>query len=113
MSSPLDTLINYVQITDDVGTSGQPTAEQIQDIADAGYAAVINLAMPDSDNALPDEGSLVSGAGMRYVHIPVDFANPTPRDSYIRSNIRRTISRSCPSTRLIVLDFRRRVGCGY
>lgn len=68
---------NYVQITDDIGTSGQPTEEQFQDIAGAGYAVVINLALHKSDDAIPHEGSLVSSLGMSYVHIPVPFERPT------------------------------------
>ena len=41
---------------------------------------MINLALPMSDHAIPDEGSVVTGLGMRYVHIPVHFANPTVDD---------------------------------
>ncbi len=75
----MDQIINHIQLTDDVATSGQPTAAQFERIARAGYAAVINLAMPDSDGALPDEGSVVSGLGMAYVQIPVPFDAPTAR----------------------------------
>ena len=73
----LKDIFNYVQLTERVGTSGQPTADQFSDIADAGYQVVINLAMPDSDNALPNEGNLVSAAGMDYVHIPVPWQEPS------------------------------------
>jgi protein tyrosine phosphatase (PTP) superfamily phosphohydrolase (DUF442 family) len=41
---------------------------------------VINLALPTSDNALANEGSIVTGHGMAYVHIPVDFRAPTSQD---------------------------------
>jgi protein tyrosine phosphatase (PTP) superfamily phosphohydrolase (DUF442 family) len=41
---------------------------------------VVNLALPSSEHAIVDEGSIVTGFGMRYVHIPVDFANPTLDD---------------------------------
>ena len=73
----LDDIFNYVQLTDRVGTSGQPTEEQFEDIAAAGYKAVINLAMPDSDKALPNEGNLVSAQGMDYIHIPIPWEAPT------------------------------------
>ena len=33
--------------------------------------------MPDSDNALPEEGILVTETGMNYFHIPVPFDAPT------------------------------------
>jgi len=73
----LEDIFNFVQLTERVGTSGQPTEEQFADIAAAGYQAVINLAMPDSDNALANEGKLVSAAGMDYLHIPVPWPDPT------------------------------------
>lgn len=78
--SELETITNYVPMADDLGTSGQPTAEQIGAIAAAGYQAVVNLALPSSDHAIADEGSLVTGHGMSYFHIPVDFAAPTVDD---------------------------------
>ena len=80
-------ILNFVQLGDRVGTSGQPTAAQFQNIANAGYAAVINLALPDSDNAIPDEGRLVTATGMTYVHIPVKFDAPSVDDlrTFIRT----------------------------
>ena len=68
---------NYFQITEKVGTSGQPTADQFADIAAAGYGAVINLAMYNSDRAIPEEGNIVAEQGMIYIHLPVPFDNPT------------------------------------
>lgn len=73
----LNAIYNYEQITEWLGTSGQPTQSQFQLIADAGYDAVVNLALPTSDNAIPNESSIVTAHGMAYVHIPVDFENPT------------------------------------
>jgi len=70
-------IYNFVQLTPRVGTSGQPTAEQFAEIAAAGYRGVINLAMPDSENAVADEGTKVSEQGMTYVHLPVPFDAPT------------------------------------
>ena len=76
----LNDIYNFEAPTDWLGTSGQPRAEQFADIAAAGYSAVINLAMPTSDNAIPEEGSIVTGHGMSYHQIPVDFAAPTTSD---------------------------------
>ena len=50
-------------------------------IARAGYGAVVNLALPSSDNAIDNEGSLVTGLGMSYVHLPVDFEAPMAEDA--------------------------------
>ena len=38
---------------------------------------VINLAMHDADDAIAEEGSLVSKAGMSYFHLPVPWEAPT------------------------------------
>jgi protein tyrosine phosphatase (PTP) superfamily phosphohydrolase (DUF442 family) len=62
------------------GTAGQPTEEQFHAVHEAGFEAVINLALPTSDNALANEGSVVTALGMTYVHIPVDFKAPTQQD---------------------------------
>jgi len=76
----LKEITNYVRMADDIGSSGQPTRTQFADIAEAGFQVVINLALPSSDHAIAEEGSIVTGLGMRFVHIPVDFAAPTVAD---------------------------------
>jgi protein tyrosine phosphatase (PTP) superfamily phosphohydrolase (DUF442 family) len=69
--------LNFYQSTDNIATSGQPNHAQLHYIADEGYEAVVNLAMPDSDNAIAEEGSLVASLGMHYINIPVPFDEPT------------------------------------
>lgn len=71
---------NFVQLRPLLGTSGQPTRDQFALIAAAGYRLVINLALPSSDHAVPDEGAVVTGLGMSFLHIPVLFENPTESD---------------------------------
>src|SRR5579864_3774719 len=78
--SHLTEIYNFRTIDEKLGTSGQPDEGQFRAIREAGYEAVINLALPTSDNALANEGSIVTGLGMAYVHIPVDFKAPTSRD---------------------------------
>ena len=73
----MDQLLNFHQATADIGTSGQPTKEQFQNIAGQGYSSVVNLAMHNSDNAIPEEGNIVAALGMSYFHIPVPFDQPT------------------------------------
>ena len=72
----IDKISNYFALPMSLGTSGQPTVDQFTAIQAAGFDVVINLAMPDSDNALPNEGALVSENGMTYVHIPVPWEAP-------------------------------------
>ncbi|HSG91354.1 MAG TPA: protein tyrosine phosphatase family protein [Pseudomonadales bacterium] len=76
----MDDITNFVQLADDIGTSGQPRRDQFAAIAAAGYSVVVNLALPTSDHAIPDEGAIVTGLGMRYVHIPVAFDAPAFAD---------------------------------
>jgi len=70
-------IYNHVRISDLIDTSGQPTREQFGRIAAERCTTVVNLAMPDSKNAIVDEGAVVTGLGMRYFHIPVNFERPT------------------------------------
>ena len=73
-----DRIINYVQLTEDIATSGQPRPEDFPAMAEAGYSAVVNLAMPDSPGAFPEEGGRAAEAGLCYFHIPVPFDAPRP-----------------------------------
>ena len=69
-------ILNEVRIDDRLATSGQPRPEQFDTIAGEGFTTVINLALPDSDNAIEDEGSVVARAGMNYFNIPVIWEAP-------------------------------------
>lgn len=70
-------LLNFHQITPRIGTAGHPKLEDFPAIAAAGYQVVINLAMHDADDAIAEEGKLVSAAGMAYFHLPVPWEAPT------------------------------------
>ncbi len=79
-SVALSEIQSFRLVDDGLGTAGQPTECQFRTIREAGFDAVINLALPTSDNALANEGSIVTALGMSYVHIPVDFQAPTSQD---------------------------------
>ena len=68
---------NFIQLTPDVATSGYLLEDDFKRISKGGYAAVINLAMPDHKRSLANEGKLVTEQGMSYVHIPVPFDKPS------------------------------------
>ncbi|MBD2691521.1 protein tyrosine phosphatase family protein [Anabaena catenula FACHB-362] len=70
-------IYNFLQISNLIATSGQPTIEQFTAIKQAGYQLIINLALPTSPNALPDEEEIVEDQGMKYINIPVVWENPT------------------------------------
>ena len=61
-------------------TSGQPTEQQLADIHALGVRHIINLGLHTHEKALPDEAASVGRLGMTYIHIPVNFQNPTDED---------------------------------
>ena len=77
---PEDTF-NYLQISEQIATSGQPTERQLTAIALAGYTTVINLA-PNSkrENSVNKEKVILEAEGVNYIHLPVDFESPTEQD---------------------------------
>jgi protein tyrosine phosphatase (PTP) superfamily phosphohydrolase (DUF442 family) len=78
---PLEQIRNFLPLSELVGTAGQPAAEQFAAVRAAGFEVVINLAMPNSANALPDERGIVTGLGMDYVHIPVAWEAPSMEEA--------------------------------
>ena len=77
----LDGVCNFLAIDQNLATSGQPSKAQFKRIKAAGYKLVVNLAPTAGiENALADEAEFLAKLGMRYVHIPVHFANPTEAD---------------------------------
>lgn len=76
-----------------MGTSGQPHNHDFVKIARAGYQIVINLAMPTSENALPNEGALVTALGMAYFHIPVVWEAPRVEDVDLFFGVMQALSR--------------------
>ena len=76
MASVVD-IRGFLRLDDRIATSGMPLPEHFAAMRGAGFEVVINLAVPTSDNAIANEGELVSQQGMTYVHIPVNFERPT------------------------------------
>ena len=76
-STTVRDILNFHEMTDNIAIGGQPTVSQLAQVADAGYSVVVNLAMHDSDNAIPEEGSVTASLGMSYIHIPVPSDAPT------------------------------------
>ena len=75
-----ETIYRWYRLDDRITTSGQPTETELADIAALGVRCVINLGLHSHEKALRDEAAAVHALGMTYVHIPVDFQNPTERD---------------------------------
>jgi protein tyrosine phosphatase (PTP) superfamily phosphohydrolase (DUF442 family) len=70
---------NFVYVSDKLATGGQPTENQLREIAKAGYEVVINLGLTGTNYALPDESGLVELLGLKYVHVPVQWESPSKK----------------------------------
>ncbi|MAM71014.1 MAG: phosphatase [Gammaproteobacteria bacterium] len=75
-------ITNFRQYSASFASSGQPSREQFQSLADQGFERVVYIAFTNNDNALSDADRLVKSLGMEYMHVPVDFNNPLPDDFY-------------------------------
>ncbi len=74
-------IVNYLRIDERLSTSGQPSVEELEAVAQEGTDVVINLALHDDPRySLPDEAGSVTALGMTYIHIPVRFDAPTETD---------------------------------
>jgi protein tyrosine phosphatase (PTP) superfamily phosphohydrolase (DUF442 family) len=79
MADP-ESIYNWRRLDNRITTSGQPTEEQLADIHALGVRYIVNLGLHSHEKALPDEATSVRNLGMTYIHIPVDFQNPTEGD---------------------------------
>ena len=71
---------NFLALSEDLFTGGMPKADQLIDAAQKGLQTVINLTVADADDALPNERELLDSLGLKYIHIPVEWGNPTKQN---------------------------------
>lgn len=76
----MEEILNYIEINELISTSGQPSVEEFEIIANNDFEVVINLALHNASNAIENEDKIVTSLKMAYFHIPVDFENPKPSD---------------------------------
>lgn len=81
-AADLGEISNFREYSPTLASSGQPTAEQLEAVRDAGYKRVVYLAYSDSHGALEHEGQLVERLGMEFVNVPVDWEAPKMSDFY-------------------------------
>jgi len=83
----MNDILNYIEVNELISTSGQPSVEQFKQLKEEGVEVIINLALYDANNAIEDQDKVVSGLGMSYFHIPVDFDEPKISDLKLFINI--------------------------
>jgi protein tyrosine phosphatase (PTP) superfamily phosphohydrolase (DUF442 family) len=79
--------MNFVAVTDQLASSGQPSVAQLQRLRARGYAVVVNLAPPESFGSIASEGELVASQGLVYINIPVNWQKPAERDFQLFSDV--------------------------
>lgn len=77
----------WQRLSEGVTTSGRLQADDPARLAAIGVRHVINLAMPDHPDALPDAAARFAAAGVAYTHIPVPFDAPEDAhyDAFVRA----------------------------
>lgn len=68
---------NFLRLSDKVTTSGRLQPGDPARLAAIGVRRVINLALANHPEALPDAEAELAAAGLTYTHIPVPFDAPT------------------------------------
>lgn len=77
---PLIQAPNVVAISPSIVTSGQPTADALAHLSEQGFTAVIYLAPPNVEDAIPPEREIVLRQGLEFINIPIPFGKPTQAD---------------------------------
>ena len=67
---------NFLQVTPEFCTGGQPRLEHFAKLKADGVKAVLNLRQP-SEHRAADEKAAAEQAGLKYFNIPVAFGTPT------------------------------------
>ena len=73
-------LLNRIEYSPSLTTSGQPNAQALELAARSGYSRVIFLAFTNHQNALEHEDLIVKALDMAFIHIPVQWEAPTLAD---------------------------------
>ena len=76
---------NFLQVTPQFCTGGQPRVEHMAKLKADGVVSVLNLRLP-SEHRAEEEAAAARQAGLKYFNIPVAFGNPTDAnaDEFLR-----------------------------
>jgi len=76
---------NFLRVTTDFCTGGQPRPEHMAQLKADGVKAVLNLRQP-SEHRADDERAAAEKAGLKYFNIPVEYGNPKDEqaDEFLR-----------------------------
>ena len=79
------TIRNFVRVSTEFCTGGQPSLEHVASLKADGVRAVVNLRTP-GEHAAAEEQAAVERAGLKYFNIPVIYKQPTAAqvDEFLR-----------------------------
>ena len=80
-------LLNRIDYSPSLTTSGQPTEAELALIASAGYDRVIFLAFTNHPKAVAHEDDIVRDLGLHFIHIPVQWDSPSLTDFEVFSAV--------------------------
>lgn len=71
---------NFTKLETTIACAGATKAEAVPAIKDMGYKSIINLRLADEAGAnIDEEAAAAKTAGIRFVHIPFNGAQPDPK----------------------------------
>ena len=73
-------LLNLIDYSPSLTTSGQPTEGELALIASAGFDRIIFLAFTNHPKAVAHEDDIVRDQGLQFIHIPVEWESPSQAD---------------------------------
>lgn len=73
-------LLNKIDYSPLLTTSGQPTEAELGQVASAGYDRVVFLAFTNHPKAVAYEDDIVRELGLQFIHIPVLWESPSLAD---------------------------------
>jgi uncharacterized protein (TIGR01244 family) len=84
-SQELPPIRNFLKVTPDFCTGGQPRVEHMAQLKADGVRAVLNLRQPTEHRA-DEERAAVEQAGLKYFNVPVNFQQPSAAavDEFLR-----------------------------
>ena len=95
-----DSPANLVNWRPGMVSAAQPDKDWLGKVKEMKYDVVINLAPPQSEGSIANEGGIVASKGVTYVNIPVNFMKPTTEDfrfftEVMRANANRSVFVHC------------------
>lgn len=84
-STDVSTIRNFLRVTPEFCTGGQPRIEHFAQLKAEGVKAVLNLRQPGEHRAA-EEQAAVEQAGLKYFNVPVEYSSPTDAaaDAFLR-----------------------------